>query len=121
MRYIKLNFKYLIKNILFVFLLSLIPAIFMGSLLNPFKFLEFVNNYANIVVVNFADIFYNIIDISWLKLLFYVIGFFLTDFNSFMGFLQFSPYYFSFPNKAAKLFTSATLSIACLFSSCICK
>lgn len=75
MRYIKLSFKYLIKNILFLFLLSLIPAIFMGSLLSPFKFFEFVNNYANIVVVNFGDIFYNIIDISWLKLLFYVIGF----------------------------------------------
>ena len=75
MRYIKLSFKYLIKNILFVFLLSLIPAIFMGSLLSPFKFLEFINNYANLVVMGFGDIFYSIIDISWLKLLFYVIGF----------------------------------------------
>jgi len=75
MRYIKLSFKYLIKNILFVFLLSLIPAIFMGSLLSPFKFLEFINNYANLVVVNFGSIFYSIIDISWLKLLFYFIGF----------------------------------------------
>jgi len=75
MRYIKLSFKYLIKNILFIFLLSLIPAIFMGSLCSPFKFLEFINNYANLVVINFGDIFYSIIDINWLKLLFYVIGF----------------------------------------------
>lgn len=75
MRYIKLNFKYLIKNILFIFLLSLIPAIFMGSLLSPFKFLEFINNYANLVVLGFGDIFNAIIDISPLKILFYIIGF----------------------------------------------
>lgn len=74
MRYIKLSFKYLIKNMLFLFLMSLIPAVFIGSLLSPFKFLEFINNYANLTVINFADIFYAIVDISWLKILFYVIG-----------------------------------------------
>lgn len=77
MRYIKLSFKYLTKNILFLFLLSLIPAIFMGSLLSPFKFLEFINNYLSISVINFGTIFYSIIDISWLKILFYLIAFVL--------------------------------------------
>ena len=75
MRYIKLTFKYCIKNILFLFLMSLIPAVFIGSLLSPFKFLEFINNYAKITVVNFGDIFYSIIDISWLKILFYILAF----------------------------------------------
>lgn len=74
MRYIKLSFKYLIKNILFLFLLSLVPAIFIGSLLSPFKFLEFINNYPKLTITGFADIFYSIIDISWLKILFYVIA-----------------------------------------------
>ncbi len=75
MRYIKLTFKYCVKNILFLFLMSLIPAVFIGSLLSPFKFLEFINNYAKITVVNFGDIFYSIIDISWLKILFYILAF----------------------------------------------
>ncbi len=75
MRYIKLSFKYLIKNILFLFLLSLIPSIFMGSLLSPFKFFEFINNYSSITITGFADIFYSIFDISWLKILFYLITF----------------------------------------------
>lgn len=74
MRYIKLSFKYCVKNILFLFLMSLIPAIFIGSLLSPFKFLEFINNYSSLAVTGFADIFYSIIDISWLKILFYVIA-----------------------------------------------
>ena len=55
--------------------MSLIPAVFIGSLLSPFKFLEFINNYAKITVVNFGDIFYSIIDISWLKILFYILAF----------------------------------------------
>ncbi len=75
MRYIKLSFKYCFKNILFLFLMSLIPAVFIGSLVSPFKFLEFINNYANLVVTGFGDVFYAIIDISWLKILFYIIGF----------------------------------------------
>ena len=74
MRYIKLSFKYSVKNILFLFLMSLIPAIFIGSLLSPFKFLEFINNYASLTIVSFADIFYSIIDISWLKVLFYCLA-----------------------------------------------
>lgn len=75
MRYIKLSFKYLIKNGLFLFLLSVVPAVFIGTLLSPFKFLEFINNYSGLTVVGFADIFYGVIDISWLKILFYIIGF----------------------------------------------
>ena len=63
MRYIKLSFKYLIKNILFLFLLSLVPAIFIGSLLSPFKFLEFINNYPKLTITAFADFFYSIIAI----------------------------------------------------------
>ncbi|MGN1208219.1 MAG: hypothetical protein ACI4TI_02000 [Christensenellales bacterium] len=75
MRYIKLSFKYCVKNILFLFLMSLIPAVFIGSLLSPFKFLEFINNYSNLVITGFADVFYSIIDISWLKILLYVLAF----------------------------------------------
>lgn len=74
MRYIKLSFKYLIKNALFLFLISLVPALFFGSLLSPFKFLNFINNYSSMVVTGFADIFYGLIDLSWLKALFYVLS-----------------------------------------------
>ncbi len=79
MRYIKLSFKYCVKNILFLFLMSLIPAVFIGSLLSPFKFLEFINNYSSLAVVSFSDIFYSIIDISWLKILFYILAFALIS------------------------------------------
>lgn len=79
MRYIKLSVKYSVKNILFLFLMSLIPAITIGSLLSPFKFLEFINNYANLTIVGFGDIFYSIIDINWIKILFYALGLILLS------------------------------------------
>ncbi|MBE5745788.1 MAG: hypothetical protein E7359_00665 [Clostridiales bacterium] len=73
MRYIKLSFKYLIKNILYLFLMSLIPAVLFGGLLSPFKFIEFINNYTSLTIVSFSNMFHALIDVSWLKVLFYVI------------------------------------------------
>lgn len=77
MRYIKQSFKYIYKNGLVLLLFSLVPAIFYGGLLRPFKFIEFINNYSNLTVLNFGDIFFSIIEISWLKLLYYVFAFIL--------------------------------------------
>lgn len=79
MRYIKLTTKYMVKNILFLFLIALIPSVFMGSLLSPFKFLEFINGYTKLTVVNFSSIFFSIVDISWLKVLFYVLAYALIS------------------------------------------
>ncbi len=79
MRYIKLTTKYMVKNILFLFLIALIPSIFMGSVLSPFKFLEFINGYTQITVTGFSSIFYSIVDISWLKILFYVLAYALIS------------------------------------------
>jgi len=72
MRFIKNSFIYLYKNFLHLFLFSLVPALFSGLLLNPFKMIEFVNKYPRTIVKNFGDIFYGIFDISWLRCLLYV-------------------------------------------------
>ena len=72
MRFIKNSFVYLYKNFLYIFLFSLLPALFSGLLLKPFKMIEFVNSYPKNTVKNFGDIFYAIFDISWLNCLLYV-------------------------------------------------
>lgn len=74
MKNIKDSFVYMYKNILYLFLLSVLPAVFIGTLLSPFKFIEFINNYPKLAISKFGDIFYSVVDISWLKLLFYVLA-----------------------------------------------
>lgn len=74
MKYIKLSFKYLFKNFLYVFLLALIPAVFLGSLTSPFKTFEFMTNYAGITVNSFGDIFTALFDLKVLPILLGLIG-----------------------------------------------
>ena len=74
MKYIKLSFKYLFKNFLYIFLLAIIPAGFLGALTSPFKIFEFMTDYKNIKVDSFADIFNGLINFNFLPVFFSILG-----------------------------------------------
>lgn len=74
MKNIKDSFVYLYKNFLYLFLFAIIPSVLIGLFLNPFKFIEFINVYPSLAVSKFGDIFFAIVDISWLRLLFYILA-----------------------------------------------
>ena len=83
MDFIKSLFTYYIKNIIPMLILSLIPAIYFVFLLKPFQIVNFLWNYQSLELNGFADFFYAIFAIDWLKILFFVIGIFiLTAFLS---------------------------------------
>jgi|LGOV01.1.fsa_nt_gb hypothetical protein len=77
MKFIKLSTKYMLKNFLYLGLLGVIPAVFFGTLLSPFKVLEFINTYSQNPVLNFGSIFYGVLDVGTLNLLLLFIAFFL--------------------------------------------
>lgn len=74
MKYIKLSFKYLFKNFLYIFLLAVIPAVFLGTLTSPFKIFEFMTNYKDITVNDFGSIFSGLFDVKFLPIFFGLIG-----------------------------------------------
>lgn len=74
MKNIKDSFVYIYKNFLYLFLFALVPAVLLGVFLSPFKFIEFINTYPSTAISKFADVFYALVDISWIKLLYYVIA-----------------------------------------------
>lgn len=74
MKNFKDSFVYIYKNILYLLLFAIVPSVLLGVFLSPFKFIEFINTYPSLPVSKFGDVFYAIVDISWLKLLFYVLA-----------------------------------------------
>lgn len=68
MKYLKNSLSYIFKNFLYIFLLALAPTAFIGGLLSPFKLFEFMTNYSGIVVNNFGDIFYSLVDFKILPI-----------------------------------------------------
>ena len=69
MKFIKLTLNYMTKNFLYLLLMSLIPAIFFGIVLSPFKAVEFINIYSATPVLNFGTIFNSLVDFGFLQLL----------------------------------------------------
>lgn len=74
MKYLKNSLSYIFKNFLYIFLLALVPTAFIGGLLSPFKLFEFMTNYSSIVVNNFGDIFYSLVDFHILPIVFGILG-----------------------------------------------
>lgn len=74
MKFIKLSSQYMFKNIAYLFIFSIIPAVFIGSVLNPFKIIEFANIYSSIPVTNFGTIFYGLIDFTFLQISLWIVG-----------------------------------------------
>lgn len=79
MRYIKLCFNYLFKSGWYVWLLWLLPSIFVGFCCGPFNVLKFVNIYPNITISHFGDMFWALSPVTWLNVLFAVLGIVLVS------------------------------------------
>ena len=79
MRYIKLCCSYLFKSGWYIWLLWLIPSVFVGLLCNPFQIIKFLNIYPNITISHFGDMFWALSPITWLGVLFAVIGIILVS------------------------------------------
>ena len=78
MKYFKSIILYYFKNFWFLMLFSIIPAVFVGLLLKPFQFVQFLYAYPSLTLGNFADFFYGILPFDWLTLLLGFIGLVLT-------------------------------------------
>lgn len=61
--------KYIGKNLIFALGFAILPACFIGGLLNPFSTITFVVDYKNLVVNNFGDILNGIYGISFVKVI----------------------------------------------------
>jgi|GEM_PF-2841205 hypothetical protein len=68
MKFVKSTLNYIVKNPLYLLILGIVPAVFYGIVLNPFKTVEFINNYSQAPVLNFGSIFYGMVDFGLLQL-----------------------------------------------------
>ncbi len=78
MNYLKSIISYYLKNFWFLTLLSVIPALFIGLLLRPFQFVEFLYQYPFQTLGGFSDFFFAILSFDWLSLLLGIVGLFLV-------------------------------------------
>lgn len=69
MKFIKPTLNYMTKNALYLGLMGLVPAIFLGTLISPFRFIEFANTYSTTPLLNFGTIFTNLMDFGFIELL----------------------------------------------------
>lgn len=79
MRYIKLCFNYLFKSGWYVWLLWLLPSIFVGFCCMPFGIIKFINIYPSITISHFGDMFWALMPVTWLNVLFAVLGIVLVS------------------------------------------
>lgn len=69
MKFFKLGTNYWFKNIGYISLLWVIPAVFAGLLCGPYQIIQFINYYPKTQISSFGDIFNILMPIGWLRLL----------------------------------------------------
>ena len=79
MRYIKLSFSYLFKSGWYIWLLWLIPAVFVGLTCLPFQLIKFTNIYPSIAISKFGDMFWALLPFTWKNVIFAVLGIILVS------------------------------------------
>lgn len=77
MNYFKTSISYYFKNFWFLMLFAVVPAVFVGLLLQPFRFIEFLFNYPFLDLAGFPDFFFGIVPFDWVTILLSVLGTFL--------------------------------------------
>lgn len=78
MKFIKLGGKYALKNSWWLMLIWLLPSIFVGLCCAPFQIVQFMNTYPTTTISSFADIFNILMPVSWLKIVFALLGILLV-------------------------------------------
>ena len=74
MNYLKSVTTYCFKNFWFLMLFAIIPAVYVGLLLNPFQFIQFLFNYPSNNPQSFADFFCGLLPLDWLTVLLAILG-----------------------------------------------
>lgn len=106
MKILKETLSYISKNLIFVLGFALLPACFIGGLLQPFAITNFLVDYKTLTVSNFGDILSPLFGVSWVQLLNWFLAFvlFVAIFAAFLGNIE---NHF----KIGKLNLSATLNL----------
>lgn len=79
MKFSKLGIAYMFKNFLYIFLLCLIPAVFVGLFCGPYQIVEFMNIYSSKEILNFSSIFQILMPFDWLRILLSILGVLLVS------------------------------------------
>ena len=70
--------SYYFKNILYMLLFAVAPALFLGFLVHPFSIIEMLYNYPNMTSFSFADFFVGVYSSGAWGILWFVLGFVLV-------------------------------------------
>ena len=74
MENIKSVTKYYLKNFWAILLFGIIPSVYIGLLLNPFKSIELLWNYSSLSLNSFGDFFNHLFQFSWTSVLLWFLG-----------------------------------------------
>lgn len=69
MKILRETMSYIGKNLIFVFGFAVLPACFIGGLLNPFMITNFIVDYKSLTINNFGDILKPLFGIGWMELI----------------------------------------------------
>ncbi len=90
MEYVKDVLNYYFKYFLYLFVFTIVPALFLGLFFDPFGMYEFVFEYHNLTLLTFADFFSAVFQYTWWSILYFVIGLiiFVIFVSLMLGFIE---------------------------------
>lgn len=69
MKILNETLKYISKNLIFVLAFAIIPACFIGGMLQPFSIINFIVDYKNLTISNFWDILVGLFSMNWMQVI----------------------------------------------------
>ncbi len=87
MKILRDTLTYIGKNLIFVLGFAMLPACFLGGMLQPFSITNFIINYKNLTVNNFGDILTPLFGVNWVDVVNWSLAFILIVFvfSAFLG------------------------------------
>lgn len=74
MNYIKDVLNYYLKNFIYILVITIIPAVILGLIANPFALAEFLANYPSYKITTFGDLFFAVYNLGWIDVLWIVLS-----------------------------------------------
>lgn len=69
MKILNETLKYISKNLIFVLAFAVIPACFIGGMLQPFSIVNFIVEYKTFTISNFGDILFGLFNMNWMQVI----------------------------------------------------
>lgn len=90
MEYVRDVLGYYFKNFFYLILLALVPAVFLGLLVEPFGIYQFVFDYHDMTFFTFGDFFWQVFGLTWYRLIYIVLGLgiFVISASLILGFIE---------------------------------